>query len=119
MSDAQLSHFRDLLLQERSVLIDFGLSSAVVEIEHCADPIDSAALALDHQTSSIGEARRLMRLREIEQALLRITSGEYGFCEASGEEIGLKRLLANPAARLSLEAQSRQELHQRFKKGSS
>jgi DnaK suppressor protein len=44
---------------------------------------------------------------------MRIESGEYGYCEETGEPIGLKRLLARPTATLSIEAQQRRELRQR------
>ena len=47
------------------------------------------------------------------QALIRIDEGEYGYCEETGEEIGLKRLEARPVATLCLEAQERRELAER------
>jgi DnaK suppressor protein len=53
-------------------------------------------------------------LKKIAQSLARIDSGEYGFCDETGEPIGIPRLLARPTATLSLEAQQRRELKQKM-----
>jgi DnaK suppressor protein len=53
-------------------------------------------------------------LKKISQCLLRIENGEYGFCDETGEPIGLGRLLARPTATLSFEAQQRRELQQKM-----
>jgi len=53
-------------------------------------------------------------LKKVEQALARIESGDYGWCEETGEPIGLNRLIARPTANLSLEAQERRELRQKL-----
>jgi DnaK suppressor protein len=53
-------------------------------------------------------------LKKVEQALGRIESGDYGWCEETGEPIGLNRLIARPTANLSLEAQERRELRQKL-----
>ena len=53
-------------------------------------------------------------LKKIAQSLTRLDSGEYGFCDETGEPIGLARLLARPTATLSLEAQQRRELKQKM-----
>ncbi|MBO0236645.1 TraR/DksA C4-type zinc finger protein, partial [Vibrio parahaemolyticus] len=53
-------------------------------------------------------------LKKLSQALARIDSGEYGFCEETGEPIGLGRMIARPTATLSLEAQQRRELKQKL-----
>ena len=52
--------------------------------------------------------RKLMK--KIEQSLMRIETGEYGYCDETGDAIGLKRLLARPTANRSIEAQQRREL---------
>ena len=57
--------------------------------------------------------RSRSRVRKIDAALARIDDGTYGYCEETGEEIGLKRLEARPVATLSLEAQERRELAER------
>ena len=53
-------------------------------------------------------------MKKVEQALARIESGDYGWCEETGEPIGLNRLIARPTANLSLEAQERRELRQKL-----
>ncbi|HRA79816.1 MAG TPA: TraR/DksA C4-type zinc finger protein, partial [Burkholderiaceae bacterium] len=53
-------------------------------------------------------------LKKVQQSLSRIDSGEYGYCEETGEPIGIPRLLARPTATLSLEAQQRRELRQKL-----
>ncbi|MFM6921385.1 MAG: TraR/DksA C4-type zinc finger protein, partial [Polynucleobacter victoriensis] len=53
-------------------------------------------------------------LKKVEQSLLSIESGEYGWCEETGEPIGIPRLLARPTANLSLEAHERRELRQKL-----
>lgn len=53
-------------------------------------------------------------LKKVQQSLARIESGEYGWCEETGEPIGIPRLLARPTATLSLEAQERRELRQKL-----
>jgi DnaK suppressor protein len=50
----------------------------------------------------------------VQQALARIESGEYGYCEETGDPIGIPRLLARPTATLSLEAQQRREIKQKM-----
>jgi DnaK suppressor protein len=78
-----------------------------------ADPADQASreeeqailLRLRHRESKL--------LNRIDAALLRIEAGTYGFCEDTGEPIGLPRLLASPMARLTIEAQQLRELRKR------
>jgi DnaK suppressor protein len=53
-------------------------------------------------------------LKKIEQSIQRIDSGDYGYCDETGEAIGVGRLLARPTASLSLEAQERREIKQRM-----
>jgi DnaK suppressor protein len=50
----------------------------------------------------------------VQQSIARVDSGDYGYCEETGEPIGLQRLLARPTATLSLEAQQRRELKQKM-----
>ena len=76
------------------------------------EPTDQAELAsgeVQHEASLRNRARIEAQLRDVDRALARIAQGTYGVCEATGEPIGLSRLEAYPTARLSLEAQQRQE----------
>ena len=69
-------------------------------------------IQVDQQASAIH--RLHIQKRAIEAALSRIDSGDYGYCEETGDEIGLPRLKANPIARLSLDAQERMERQKRM-----
>ena len=55
-----------------------------------------------------------LQLVRLEEGLLRITEGSYGFCEETGEPIGVRRLLARPTATLTIEAQTRREQRQKL-----
>ena len=66
----------------------------------------------DLDTRQADRERKL--LKKIEQAIARIDSGDYGYCEETGEPIGVGRLMARPTASLSLEAQQRRELKQKM-----
>ena len=74
-----------------------------------ADVVDQASSYTDKsvEMKSLNRSRKL--ISKINAALLRIKDGTYGFCEETGEPIGLKRLMARPVATLSIEAQERHE----------
>lgn len=112
MNPVQLAYFQARLRDMREACLrnmDF-LVSGLEAASHVADPADRASLE--------EEQARLLRLRHresklltrIEAALLLIETGSYGFCEDTGESIGLARLLARPMARLTIEAQQAREL---------
>ena len=77
------------------------------------DPADRASIEEENSLELRTRDRERKLLKKIEQALGRIASGDYGYCEESGDPIGLRRLLARPTATLSLEAQQRREKRQR------
>ena len=107
MSDTQLDHFREILSAWKRELmfeVDRTVHHMQDEAANFPDPNDRAT-----QESEFG----LELLRKIDSALARIDDGSYGFCEETGEEIGLKRLEARPVATLCLEAQERRELAER------
>ena len=78
------------------------------------DPADRATIEEEHALELRTRDRERKLLKKVEQALARIESGEYGWCEETGEPIGLSRLIARPTANLSLEAQERRELRQKL-----
>jgi len=80
------------------------------EHEHEADPIDRASQEEVHQAALLARGRDVKLIKQLQDALARIKRENYGYCEDTGEPIGLGRLLAQPAARLSVEAQHRREL---------
>ena len=112
MNDRQLEYFRRKLLAWKAELMDDskhtieGLQEATRNIPDLADRAsEETDRALELRTRD--RARKLVG--KIDQALRRIEQGEYGYCEATGEPISLKRLDARPIATLSLEAQERHE----------
>ena len=116
MNEAQLEFFRERLRQmERDIL-----SNADETTEHLRetvivpDPADRATIEEEHALELRTRDRERKLLKKIQQALASIDSGEYGYCEETGEPIGIPRLLARPTATLSLEAQQRRELRQKL-----
>jgi DnaK suppressor protein len=78
------------------------------------DPADRATIEEEHAIELRTRDRERKLLKKITQALEAIEQGEYGWCEETGDSIGLRRLLARPTATLSLEAQQRRELRQKM-----
>jgi DnaK suppressor protein len=115
MSPAQLDFFRRKLKALESDL----RANAGETTEHLRetvlvpDPADRATIEEEHALELRTRDRERKLIKKVQQALMRIESGEYGYCEETGEPIGLKRLLARPTATLSIEAQQRRELRQR------
>ena len=117
MNEKQLEFFRAKLQQ----LKDDLLSNAGETTEHLRedtsivpDPADRATIEEEHALELRTRDRERKLLKKISQSLGRIESGEYGFCDETGEPIGLGRLIARPTATLSLEAQQRRELKQKM-----
>jgi DnaK suppressor protein len=116
MNAAQLAFFRARLQQMEKEL----LSNAGETTEHLRetvivpDPADRATIEEEHALELRTRDRERKLLKKVQQSLSRIESGDYGYCEETGESIGLPRLLARPTATLSLEAQQRRELRQKL-----
>lgn len=117
MNEVQLDYFKRLLSTMRDDLI----KSAGETTEHLRedtllvpDPADRATIEEEHALELRTRDRERKLLKKIDQSLQRIESGEYGWCEETGEPIGIGRLLARPTATLSLEAQQRRELKQKM-----
>lgn len=116
MNEAQLDFFRDRLQQmEREILANAGETTEHLrETVIVPDPADRATIEEEHALELRTRDRERKLLKKIQQGLRRIEGGEYGFCEETGDPIGLARLLARPTATLSLEAQQRRELRQKL-----
>ncbi len=117
MNEKQLDFFRAQLQKQKDDL----LSNAGETTEHLRedttivpDPADRATIEEEHALELRTRDRERKLLKKIAQSLARLDSGEYGFCDETGEPIGLQRLLARPTATLSLEAQQRRELKQKM-----
>lgn len=117
MNDKQQEFFRVRL----EALKDDLLSNAGETTEHLRedtsivpDPADRATIEEEHALELRTRDRERKLLKKISQALARLESGDYGYCDETGEPIGLGRLIARPTATLSLEAQQRRELKQKM-----
>jgi DnaK suppressor protein len=116
MSDGQIEHFRKILSAWKNELIfevDRTVHHMQDEAANFPDPNDRATQESEFGLELRTRDRERKLLRKIEQALARLDDGSYGFCDETGEEIGLKRLEARPVATLCLEAQERRELAER------
>ncbi len=116
MNDAQLEHFRDKLLSWKRELmeeVDRTVHHMKDEAANFPDPNDRATQESEFSLELRTRDRERKLLRKIDSALQRIKDGSYGYCEETGEEIGLKRLEARPVATLCLEAQESRELAER------
>jgi len=117
MNDKQMSFFRLKLIQLKQEI----LNSAGETTEHLRedtvivpDPADRATIEEEHALELRTRDRERKLLKKIEQSIARIDAGDYGYCDETGEPIGVGRLLARPTATLSLEAQQRRELKQKM-----
>ncbi len=116
MSDEQLEHFRNILnawKRELMFEVDRTVHHMQDEAANFPDPNDRATQESEFGLELRTRDRERKLLRKIDSALARIDDGSYGFCDETGEEIGLKRLEARPVATLCLEAQERRELAER------
>ncbi|MEM7432497.1 MAG: RNA polymerase-binding protein DksA [Pseudomonadota bacterium] len=116
MSDDQLDHFADILnawKRELMFEVDRTVHHMQDEAANFPDPNDRATQESEFGLELRTRDRERKLLRKIDSALARIEDGSYGFCDETGEEIGLKRLEARPVATLCLEAQERRELAER------
>jgi DnaK suppressor protein len=116
MNAAQLAFFRARLQQlEKDLLKNAGETTEHLrETVLVPDPADRATIEEEHALELRTRDRERKLLKKVQQALASIESGDYGWCEETGEPIGIPRLLARPTATLSLEAQQRRELKQKL-----
>jgi DnaK suppressor protein len=116
MSKPQLEHFRDLLLAWKRELmeeVDRTMLHMKDDAANFPDPNDRATQESEFGLELRTRDRERKLLKKIDSALSRIDDGSYGYCEETGEEIGLRRLEARPVATLCVEAQERREIAER------
>lgn len=116
MNAKQLEYFRRKLQDWRKKLIDESretIDHLKEENWHEPDISDRASLETDAGVELRTRNRYLKLIEKINAALARIDDGTYGYCEETGEEIGLKRLEARPIATMTIEAQERHEKMER------
>jgi len=117
MNAMQLAFFRrKLVLLKDDMLANAGQTTENLREDTVVvpDPADRATIEEEHALELRTRDRERKLLKKIEQSITRIDSGEYGYCDETGEPIGVGRLLARPTATLSLEAQQRRELKQKM-----
>jgi DnaK suppressor protein len=100
MNDAQLEFFRQRLIQMKEEVLrrEVDAKERLHEREVFADPADRATAEEEHWLDLRLRERESMLLRKVDDALRRIKEKEYGYCEKTGEPIGIPRLLARPTA---------------------
>lgn len=121
MNAKQREYFRQKLLRWRESLLaesNMTLENLAKQGGHNApDLTDRASAEIDRIFEFRARSRAQKLISKIDEALLRIKDGTYGYCEETGEPIGLKRLEARPVATLSIEAQERHERHEKHYRG--
>ncbi len=116
MNDRQKEYFRRKLLAWKDEILRESqetLTALQSENESRPDLADRASFETDRSIELRARDRQRKLIAKIDAALERISDGSYGFCEETGEPIGLKRLDARPIATLSVEAQERHERRER------
>ncbi|MDZ7788801.1 MAG: RNA polymerase-binding protein DksA [Halofilum sp. (in: g-proteobacteria)] len=111
MDERQLEFFRQRLLAQREE-IETDIARARGELstnENEPDELDRASAEEERWLSLRISEREGKLLKKIDETLQRMDEGEYGYCEDTGEPIGIPRLLARPTASLSAEAKTRRE----------
>ena len=116
MNGMQLAYFEDKLNQWKNELINQSqetLYNLKTESRDVSDEAERASRESDNILELRTRDRYRKLLAKIDSALRRIGDGTYGFCEETGEEIGLRRLEARPTATLTVDAQERREMFQK------
>lgn len=117
MKDVQFAFFRHKLNKlKQDIHTNAGETTEHLREETVVvpDPADRATIEEEHALELRTRDRERKLLKKIEQSIFRIDSGDYGYCDETGEAIGVGRLIARPTASLSLEAQQRRELRQKM-----
>ena len=117
MNEVQLAAFKlKLSILKRDILSNAGETTEHLREDTSVvpDPADRATIEEEHALELRTRDRERKLLKKIEQSITRIDAGDYGYCDETGEAIGVGRLLARPTATLSLEAQQRRELKQKM-----
>jgi DnaK suppressor protein len=116
MNESQLAFFRQRLTELRDQLLQNADDTGehLRENEITTDPSDRATLEEEYTLELRTRDRERKLLKKVEKSIKLIDDGSYGYCEETGEPIGIPRLLARPTATLSLEAQERRERVQKL-----
>ncbi len=116
MSDEMKEHFRKVLLAWKEELmeeVDRTVDHMKTEAANFADPADRATMEEEFSLELRARDRERKLIRKIDEALARLDADEYGYCEACGVEIGLRRLEARPTATLCIDCKTLEEMKER------
>jgi DnaK suppressor protein len=116
MSPEQLEYFRQKLTVWRDELVEESretISNLQSEVRDVGDEAERATRETENSLELRTRDRYRKLIKKINKTLARLDEGDYGYCEETGEEIGLKRLEARPIATLCLDAQERWEIRQK------
>jgi len=116
MSAEQLEYFRLKLISWRDELVEESretISNLQAEVRDVGDEAERATRETENSLELRTRDRYRKLINKINKTLVRLEEGDYGYCEETGEEIGLQRLEARPIATLCLDAQERWELRQK------
>ncbi|MFA7097523.1 MAG: RNA polymerase-binding protein DksA [Gammaproteobacteria bacterium] len=116
MSDAQVAHFREILLAWKRELmeeVDRTVHHMQDEAANFPDPNDRATQESEFSMELRTRDRERKLIKKIDEALAKLDRGEYGYCESCGIEIGIRRLEARPTATLCIDCKTLDEIRER------
>ncbi len=116
MNSKQLAHFKKMLEEMKRGLsqdIDRTVHTMQDEATIFADPNDRASQESDMSLELRNRDRERKLIKKIDETIVKIDAGEYGYCESCGVEIGLKRLEARPTATLCIDCKTLDELREK------
>ena len=118
MSEKQKAYFKKRLLDWKNEIIELNSKGLYLnDVDHeisSPDIVDQAASQTEKSVEMRTLNRQIRLLSKIEKAIKKINDNTYGYCEETGEAIGLKRLIARPIATLSIEAQEKHEKNEKI-----
>lgn len=116
MNDAQVEHFRNILLQwKRSLMeeVDRTVHHMQDEAANFPDPTDRATQESEFSLELRTRDRERKLIRKIDSSLRRLDEDDFGFCESCGADIGIRRLEARPTADMCVDCKSLEEIRER------
>jgi DnaK suppressor protein len=116
MNKAQLAFFKEKLVELRGTILHNATDTGehLRDVEVATDPSDRATQEEEYTLELRTRDRERKLLKKVDKAIRMIDDGSFGWCEETGEPIGLARLIARPTASLSIEAQERRERMQKL-----
>ena len=118
MCERQKAYFKKRLLEWKNEIIELNSKGLYLkDVNHeisSPDVLDQASSQADKNVEMRTLNRQIKLLSKIEKAIKKIKDNTYGYCEETGEAIGLKRLIARPIATLSIEAQEKHEKNEKI-----